>query len=358
MTLVVPAAVVRAAQQVADDIGRLGGVCVDAADELAGRAALRGFPSPGRISAGGASRLIAGGDGWWALTLSRADDVAAVPALLEVDAVPDDPWPALLDAAATRPAAELVARARLLGLPAARLGEAEPAPPTVTRCGDQHPVQLPDLLVVDLSAMWAGPLCGRILADAGATVVKVESPQRPDGTRADPDFDRWMNGGKVRYTVDLDDPALRELLGAADVVIESSRPGALSRRGLGPDDCRARPGRVWLQLSGYGADHPDRVAFGDDAAVAGGLVGDGPVFCGDAIADPLSGLEAARCVLASLADGGGTVIGLAMAAVAARYAALSRDGWVTLPSRRPSLRWKPVRQAGFQQLTAGRAAPC
>jgi crotonobetainyl-CoA:carnitine CoA-transferase CaiB-like acyl-CoA transferase len=61
--------------------------------------------------------------------------------------------------------------------------------------------------------------------------------------------------------------------------------------------------------------------------VAGGLVGagtQGPVFCGDAIADPLSGLEAARAVGQSLRRGGGEVIDVSMAQVAARYAALPR----------------------------------
>ena len=85
-----------------------------------------------------------------------------------------------------------------------------------------------------------------------------------------------------------------------------------------------RPGRIWLRINGY-RDQPDRPAFGDDAAVAGGLVGaaaDGPVFCGDAIADPLSGLEAARAVGESLRRGGGEVIDVSMAQVAARYAAL------------------------------------
>ena len=68
-----------------------------------------------------------------------------------------------------------------------------------------------------------------------------------------------------------------------------------------------------------------RPAFGDDAAVAGGLVGaaaGGPVFCGDAIADPLTGLEAALAVAESLGRGGGELIDVSMAAVAATYAAL------------------------------------
>ncbi|HLR99812.1 CoA transferase [Mycolicibacillus parakoreensis] len=328
----IPAPVSTGAQGVADEIarriGELGGnrVDVDAAEILTGRAALRNLSAPTQISAGGATRLLASPDGWWALTLSRADDVDAVPALLERDDVGADPWPSVVSASTTGSARAWVRRARLLGLPAAVLGESRPAEPTVGVGGAPAQRSLADLLVVDLSSMWAGPLCGALLAAAGATVVKVETPARPDGTRAgDPQFFAWMNAQKLSCCVALEDPILAGLLAVADVVVEGSRPGGLRRRGLGAEQVAARAGRVWVRISGYGAEHPDRVAFGDDAAVAGGLVGrrDGaPVFCGDAIADPLTGLHAARAVLHSLARGGGSVIDVAMAAVAATYAAL------------------------------------
>jgi crotonobetainyl-CoA:carnitine CoA-transferase CaiB-like acyl-CoA transferase len=86
-----------------------------------------------------------------------------------------------------------------------------------------------------------------------------------------------------------------------------------------------RDGRVWLRITGHGADgeRANWVAFGDDAAVSGGLVGGtggDPVFCGDAIADPLAGLHAALTVAESLGRGGGELIELSMAAVAATYA--------------------------------------
>jgi crotonobetainyl-CoA:carnitine CoA-transferase CaiB-like acyl-CoA transferase len=101
----------------------------------------------------------------------------------------------------------------------------------------------------------------------------------------------------------------------------------LHRRGLGADDVTARAGRVWARITGHGAggECATWTGFGDDAAVAGGLVGrssDGPVFCGDAIADPLTGMHAALAVAESLARGGGEIIDVAMAAVAATYAAL------------------------------------
>jgi crotonobetainyl-CoA:carnitine CoA-transferase CaiB-like acyl-CoA transferase len=172
--------------------------------------------------------------------------------------------------------------------------------------------------------MWAGPLCGQLLTRAGATVVKVETRARPDGTRAGPSaFFDWMNSGKLSYAVDFDDPpGLRQLLDAADVVLESSRPAALTHRGLGPTP---RDGQVWMRITGHGTDgeRANWVAFGDDAAVSGGLVGgtnDEPVFCGDAIGDPLTGLHAALAVAESLSRGGGRLIELSMAAVAAAYA--------------------------------------
>jgi crotonobetainyl-CoA:carnitine CoA-transferase CaiB-like acyl-CoA transferase len=159
-------------------------------------------------------------------------------------------------------------------------------------------------------------------------VVKVESAARPDGTRAGPaEFFDWINGGKLSYQADFTYPeGLRRLLAAADVVIESSRPAALQRRGLGPEN-QPRDGRIWLRVTGHGTDG-DRagwVAFGDDAAVSGGLVAgtaEAPLFCGDAIADPLAGLHAALAVMESRGRGGGEIVELSMAAVAAQYAHL------------------------------------
>lgn len=314
------------AHEVAAAIGGRWGVQVDAAGLLTGRAALRGLTRAGRVSPGGATRLLAARDGWCALTLSRADDLAAVPALLQVDEVAVDPWPQLQRWVAARAVPEIVERAALLDIPAAGLGEVTAAPPRTRRIGPPAPARAPGgLLVADLSSMWAGPLCGQLLARAGATVVKVESPRRPDGTRAgDQSFFDWMNHEKLCYGIDFDSQTdeLRELLTVSDVVIEGSRPAALARRGLGPDDVAPRPGRIWLQITAYDGRRP---GFGDDAAVGGGLVGtsdEGPVFCGDAIADPLTGLQAALAVAESLARGGGELIPLSMASVAATYAGL------------------------------------
>jgi hypothetical protein len=320
------------AEQVAAAVTNRTGVAVDAGTLLTGRAGLLGLTRGGRVSAGGGTRLLSASDGWCALTLSRVDDVAAVPALLQIDDVPVDPWPMLQGWAATRLVSAITERAGLLDIPAAGLGEAEAAPPRIRRMGPRASArELPGLLVADLSSMWAGPLCGQLLARAGAIVVKVESPRRPDGTRGgSPAFFDWMNGEKLSYCLDFDSQAdeLHELLAVADIVIEGSRPGALARRRLGPDHVAARAGRIWLRITGYDEDS-GRPAFGDDAAVGGGLVGasdragfEGPVFCGDAIADPLTGLEATSAVAESLDRGGGELIHVSMAAVAASYAAL------------------------------------
>jgi crotonobetainyl-CoA:carnitine CoA-transferase CaiB-like acyl-CoA transferase len=214
-----------------------------------------------------------------------------------------------------------------------------------------------------MSSMWAGPLCAQVLGWSGAVVVKVESRVRPDGTRAGArSFFDWMNGGKLSYAADFDDPAvLRNLLAVADVVITSSRPTALVRRGIGPD-MPARGGRVWLRITGHGADgdRANLVAFGDDAAVAGGLVGrsgGGPVFCGDAVADPLTGLQAALTVVEALARGGGELIDVAMAAVAASYAALpeiASESRCAAPPPHPPMAALPAAELGADNAAVER----
>ncbi|BBX98690.1 CoA transferase [Mycobacterium lacus] len=332
----------------ANVLGRAERIAPDAATLLTGRAGLLGLTRGGRVSAGGATRLLPAHDGWCAITLSRPDDVAAVPALLRIDETPNDPWPMLQRWAATRLVAGITERAELLDIPAAALGEATAAPPRIRRIWRRTPARgLSGLLVADLSAMWAGPLCGHLLARAGATVVKVESPRRPDGTRAgNHTFFDWINGEKLSYCLDFDRDAdeLRQLLAVADVVIEGSRPAALARRRLGPEDIAPRAGRIWVRITGHG-ERSRRPAFGDDAAVAGGLIGVGPVFCGDAIADPLAGLEATSALAESLGRGGGELLDVSMAAVAATYAALPAGASVSAHPAPPPPAPPPSRPA-------------
>ncbi|MCV7056005.1 CoA transferase [Mycolicibacterium gilvum] len=359
----VPVAVLARAQ------AALGDLRADAEVLIGGRAALLGLAPDGRISAGGATRLLAGPDGWCALTLSRPDDVDAVPALLGADDLPDDMWSAIGRVIAETGVWVFAERARLLGLPVGVLGEATEVPTALCRNGERKAFgDLNGLLVADLSSMWAGPLCGRLLSDAGATVVKVETRTRPDGTRqGSAAFFDWMNSGKLSYAADLEDPGLRRLLGAADVVIESSRPAALQRRGLGPTDVAGPAGRVWVRITGHGTDgaRADWVAFGDDAAVSGGLVSGSPAdprFCGDAIADPLTGIRAAAEVLASRRRGGGELIELSMAGVAAEYAQLPRGDekpCVATPVAAPRGPALGADNAAVDRLVADRATlPC
>jgi crotonobetainyl-CoA:carnitine CoA-transferase CaiB-like acyl-CoA transferase len=203
-------------------------------------------------------------------------------------------------------------------------------------------------VVVDLSAMWAGPLCGRLLAEGGARVVKVESCTRPDGARADARFFNRLHTGQRLVTIDFGSAdgraELAGLLTGADIVIEASRPRALAQLGLAPDQLDRPDGQVWLSITGYGRDDPGKVAFGDDAAVAGGLVGrddDGdPVFCADAIADPLTGVCGAYAVAMAYANGGGSLIDLSMRNVAATFAAAPPECPGEHPVTQDGFGWK------------------
>jgi hypothetical protein len=326
----------------------------DPAAALTGRAGCFGFTRRGRTSANGSCRLLPADGGWVAPNLCRPEDYDAVPALTGTEPGAD-PWVALA-AAAAADADALVDCARLLGVaigdlrPRRRPRGVDPAGPdggsvALERSAGAAEVvtgeALPRIadgaatggrrrpLVVDLSSLWAGPLCARILTDCGYEVVFLDSVGRPDPTRALPAWWGWLRRGQRSFRADLrsgpDRDRLAELLQQADVVIEASRPRALQGLGLDPSRLRLRPGAVWVSITGYGRDgaEPQRIAFGDDAAVSAGLVGwdpDGPVFCGDALADPITGLTAAAAVLTARAADGGVLLDVAMAAAAAAAA--------------------------------------
>lgn len=304
----------------------LTGVPVDLPNALFLRAQLAGLERPGRTSANGSCHLLQTADGWAAVNLARPDDLAAVPALLALLGSPDDPG-GLQRAAQRVTAAELAEAAQLLGIAAAVPGSAQGRRPAVhgERWGERRTRAMTEIRIVDFSALWAGPLCARLLGLAGAQVVKVESATRPDGARfGTPAFYRWLHDGHDNLVVDFAPGALDEIVAEADVVIEASRPRALRRLGLRAEEfLAARPGRVWVGITGYGREN-DRIAFGDDAAVAGGLTGvdryGDPVFLGDALADPVTGVFAAHAAARSLAAGGGELLCVSMAACAATLA--------------------------------------
>src|SRR6202008_4264420 len=89
-------------------------------------------------------------------------------------------------------------------------------------------------VVVDLSSLWAGPLCGAVLADAGAVVTKVESTGRPDPSRSStPRFHYRLNAAKAELKLDFTNSGnvrhLREMMLAADVGITSARTRAFEQ---------------------------------------------------------------------------------------------------------------------------------
>ena len=126
---------------------------------------------------------------------------------------------------------------------------------------------LEGVLVADFSQGIAGPYCGRLMADHGARVIKVEPPAGdwmralgagPDGTSASC---LYYNLGKESVVLDLKAAEGVEramaLAARADVVIESGRPGVMAGLGLGFDAVSARnPGVIYLSITGYGREGP------------------------------------------------------------------------------------------------------
>ena len=287
----------------------------------------------GTISPNGSCHLLPTRDGTVALNLPRPDDWDLLPALFEDVA---DDWTGAARLAAERTTDALVERGRLLGLAiAASSNVVSPVSPFIVQ--QLAPVRLParaDPLVVDLSALWAGPLAASLLGMAGARVIKVESVQRPDGARlGHAGFFELLNAGKDCAAFDFasaDDLArLQRLVDSADIVIEGSRPRALAQLGISAAAFVQRGG-TWVSItahgrSGAGGEH---IGFGDDAAIAGGLgaamqSGWGEtLFAGDAIADPLTGITAALAAWAGWRRGGGCLIALALADVIAHASAL------------------------------------
>lgn len=309
---------------------------------LGERAAITGRRRAAPWSVGRAFQALPTCDGWLGISLARASDRELIPALTETE-------PASIGAACGVPAAgewehlarwlrgistvDALARAVLLGLPAAAVPvdpSVAPAPrrsSVVVTQGGTSRVRRARPLVVDLSGLWAGPLCGHLLGLAGARVIKVESVARPDGARSGaPEFFDLLHAGHESVAVDLrrDRALLDALLDQADVVIEASRPRALRQLGVRADEHVAR-GAVWVSITAYGREGEDgtRVGFGDDVAAGAGLVvwaGGRPWPVADAVADPLSGVTAAAAAALALRGPRGCLLDVSMNAVAAAAA--------------------------------------
>jgi len=214
--------------------------------------------------------------------------------------------------------------------------------------------------VLDLSRVLAGPMCGQLLADLGADVVKVERPQKGDDSRAwgppwldDRDgkatgesaFYCACNRGKRSITVDLGKPAGRALVAKlaarSDVLLENYKVGTLERYGLGYEQLSAaNPGLVYCSITGFGQTGPYRERPGYDTIMQamGGLMsvtglqdgapGAQPVRVGVALTDFMTGLYATVAVQSALlhraATGRGQYIDLSLLDV--QVAALNAVG--------------------------------
>ncbi|HET8709824.1 MAG TPA: CoA transferase, partial [Spongiibacteraceae bacterium] len=239
---------------------------------------------------------------------------------------------------------------------------------TIVRASAHVPRENATPLVVDLASLWAGPLCAHLLQMLGARVIKVESTQRPDGARfGEASFYNVLNANKESVALDLNSDGgraqLRQLLLHADIVIEASRPRALRHMNIVAEEIIAQnPALTWISITGYGRAEPQAnwVAFGDDAGVAAGLsqmlfdITGEAMFCGDAIADPLTGMHAALAAWAGYLRGGGDLISLSLRDVVRHC--MHAGGALDAQSLRDRYRdWMAVLETSGERISPPRA---
>ncbi len=178
---------------------------------------------------------------------------------------------------------------------------------------------LKGIRVLDLSRVLAGPICTMMLGDLGAMIIKVERPESGDDTRGwGPPFDSRgqsayflsINRNKLSIALDLkraDDLALARLLIAdADVVIDNFLPGVLARYGLDKGaELASNSQLIWCSISGFGAESTrpgyDFVVQAESGWMAiTGPVDGPPMKTGVALADVITGKDAAAAILAAL----------------------------------------------------------
>ncbi len=303
---------------------------------LCERAALGGRVIPGRTAACGGCRLFEAVGDAVALNLSRPADRELLPALFEADDLETQSDAAIAARIAGSEASTLVSRGRTLGLAIAAEHEGVPSPsqPRAELLQGRPAAPAGAITrprVLDLSALWAGPLASHLLWLAGAEVVKVESRTRPDAMRgSDPTFHALLNQGKASVVLDFNDSSdrrsLLSLIATSDIIIEAARPRALLQLGIDAAQMvRSVPGLVWVSITAHGAqgDAAGWVGFGDDCGVAAGLSAalraatGHSGFVGDAIADPLTGIFAALAAWEAWATRRGRRIGIAMSHIVA-----------------------------------------
>jgi formyl-CoA transferase len=194
------------------------------------------------------------------------------------------------------------------------------------------PGPLSHLTVLDLSRVLAGPWCTQLLADLGATVIKIEKPGSGDDTRTwGPPFlkDRQgrdtaeaayylaCNRGKKSVAVDFTQSEgqaiVRDLARGADIVVENFKVGGLKKYGLDyPSVAAINPRLVYCSITGFGQTGPYRERAGYDFIIQGmggfmsvtgerdDLPGGGPQKAGIAISDLMTGMYASTAILAAI----------------------------------------------------------
>ena len=177
--------------------------------------------------------------------------------------------------------------------------------------------------VLDLSRVLAGPLCGQVLGDFGAEVIKVEHPKRGDDTRdwglrvgkTETAYFNSMNRNKRSVTLDLataeGQQLARELARQCDVVVQNFKFGGAEKMGLGYEQLKAlRPDVVYCSVSGYDRHGSEASRPGYDLVIQGeaGLMAingeptQPPLKFGVAAVDMFTGMYAAQGILAALFD--------------------------------------------------------
>ncbi|TAK27074.1 MAG: CoA transferase [Chloroflexota bacterium] len=182
--------------------------------------------------------------------------------------------------------------------------------------------------VVDLTAMWSGPYCTRVLADLGAEVIKIEPAIRKDGTRAHPMVFERLNHNKLGLALNLNLPEgreiFRDLVRRSSVLVENFSPRVMQNFGLDYAALRAlKPNLIMLSMPAYGSTGPyqNHVSYGPGIEAMSGMAwlngyeGGPPVLAPPAYADLTAGLHGAVATLAALRHlrqtGRGQVIDLA-----------------------------------------------
>jgi crotonobetainyl-CoA:carnitine CoA-transferase CaiB-like acyl-CoA transferase len=195
---------------------------------------------------------------------------------------------------------------------------------------------LSGIRVLDFTHVIAGPLASFYMAQLGADVIKVEAPNGGDVMRRTPQGAASflaLNAGKQVRTIDLATPAGRDealqLAAESDVLLDSLRPGALERHGLGPAAVQAlQPRLIYCAISGWGRhgpmaecpayDHVIQAATG--MMLTAGREGDDPIKIGFPVVDAATGILGALAIVCALrerdATGRGRIIDASMAAAA------------------------------------------